>query len=101
MGDDEISSPFQDKLKSSLNEFHSNLTNTSRFWDQQLQEYNKSMQQSIDASSTYYKAQDFKNLHEQIKNRCINQVGVALPISPFLNFVFRFWSFLMLLNGSD
>lgn len=75
MGDDEISSGFREALESNLDEFHSDLTNKSRFWDQHLQDYNKSMQQSIDATSTYHEAQDFKNLHEQIKNRCMNQVG--------------------------
>lgn len=76
MGDGEISETARDKLEHELDIFHTDLRNTAKYWNKSLEEYNESMQKSINATPTYYRAYEFKNLHEQIKNRCMNQVCV-------------------------
>lgn len=76
MGDDEISSGFQETLELNLNEFQSNLTNTSRALDQYLNEFSESMQKSIDENSAYFEPDEFSRLFEEKKNHYINQVRI-------------------------
>lgn len=96
MGNDEISTGYQVALELDLNEFNSNLVNTTTSWNQYSDEYIESMQKSIDSTPTYYGVLEFKNLHEQTKNRCIIQVG---DYSPVLSCSFFFLSFRMFLKS--
>lgn len=84
MSDDEISSAFQDKLERNLDKFQSDLEITSRSWDHNLQEFSKSMQQSIDENSAYYEPDKLRNLFEEKKNYCVNQVGIFTIIFFYL-----------------
>lgn len=74
MGDDGISERFRAELELELDQFHTNLTNTSKSWDKLLIQFSNSMQQSMDDVQTYFEPNELEDLHDTTKNYIMDQV---------------------------
>lgn len=74
MGETEISGDFRAKLEQDLDNFQSALSTTIQKYTLCLNNYNESMQSTLDAVEEYYRQDEMMNRHQNKKNQSMTQV---------------------------
>lgn len=74
MGDEDIPKSFHDKLEQELNDFHSALIRVCESYDKDLNLYAESMQNLLNAKSSFLEQNELIKLHSDTKNGVLAQV---------------------------
>lgn len=74
MGDDDISRDFRQKLDRDIENFHFALNSTLNFYNESLNLYSDSMQESLDEHETFFQSTQLMEIHQKTMKNSISQV---------------------------